>query len=308
MLSSKIFRFFFTPISYVYSASSGSPGSMMLLVPGCGNNHHRPHHSRHPSTGAELLADLHRRLQLQSINNGAVLPARPSTLVRKHRRSHLGTRRSSSGHHRRHKVPSSAPLLQPPADMPDLLLPSSAFNHPSRHTQYHVVSVPDSTPCYVPPTSDYSTSSPSSNNSGSPPLPLSVVVAPPVFKAPSTAGCGTVRHYPLSASTPVCSTSQLPPPQLYQLPQPPPAAQLPLSIPSPPLQRAGAVQHRRQRLTSTLLTSPPASSSGGSSGCPTATTHPTSPASPELSGMEESFRESGRNSFLINSVFIRTRP
>jgi hypothetical protein len=266
---------------------------MMLLVPGCGNNHpHRPH-SRHPSTGAELLADLHRRLQLQSINNGAVLPARPSTLVRKHRRSHLGTRRSSSsGHHRRsHKVPSSAPLLQPPADMPDLLLPSSAFNHPSRHTQYHVVSVPDSsTPRYVPPTSDYSTS-PSSNNSGSPPLPLSVV-APPVFKAPPT-----VRHHPLSASTPVCSSSRLPPPQLYQLPQPPPAAQLPLSIPSPPLQRTGAAQHRRQRLTSTLLTSPPASSSGGSSGCPTATTHPTSPASPELSGMEESFRESGRNLF-----------
>jgi hypothetical protein len=282
---------------------------MMLLVPGCGmNNHHHRPHSRHPSTGAELLADLHRRLQLQSINNGAVLPARPSTLVRKHRRSHLGTRRSSSsGHHRRHKVPSSAPPLQPPADMPDLLLPSSAFNHPSRHTQYHVVSVPDSTR-YVPPTSDYSTSSPSSNNSGSPPLPLSVVVAPPVFKAPS-AGGGTVRHYPLSASTPVCSSSRLPPPpQLYQLPQPPPAAQLPLTIPSPPLQRAGAAQHRRQRLTSTLLTSPPASSSGGSSGCPTATTHPTSPASPELSGMEDSFIESGRNLFLINSVFIRTRP
>jgi hypothetical protein len=269
---------------------------MMLLVPGCGiNNHpHRPHHSRHPSTGAELLADLHRRLQLQSINNGAVLPARPSTLVRKHRRSHLGTRRSSSsGYHRRHKVPS-APLLQPPADMPDLLLPSSAFNHPSRHTQYHVVSVPDSTR-YVPPTSDYSTSSPSSNNSGSPPLPLSVVVAPPpVFKAPPT-----VRHHPLSASTPVCSSSRLPP-QLYPQPQPQlPAAQLPLTIPSPPLQRAGAAQHRaRQRLTSTLLTSPPASSSGGSSGCPTATTHPTSPASPELSGMEESFRESRRNRFL----------
>jgi hypothetical protein len=59
------------------------------------------------------------------------------------------------------------------------------------------------------------------------------------------------------------------------------------------LQRGGVP--RRQRLTSTLLTSPPGSSSGGSSSCPTAVLHPSSPASPELSGTEDKFLDQAPN-------------
>ena len=78
----------------------------------------------YPSTGAELLEDLHRRLQAQSING--TLPRRPKTTsLHRHRK----IRKS------RHKI-NCIP-------QPDLL-PTSAFNHPSRHTQYHLVQLPSS--------------------------------------------------------------------------------------------------------------------------------------------------------------------
>merc|ERR1719320_2065453 len=83
---------------------------------------------------------------------------------------------------------------------PDLLLPTSAFNHPSRHTQYHLVQLPSSTsshnlqpqptshtlaslsrPLNEPPTSDYS---PSPSTSESPPLPATSLSypSPPILR------------------------------------------------------------------------------------------------------------------------------
>ena len=77
-------------------------------------------HDTCPSTGAELLDDLHRRLMAQSVNG--TLPRRPG----------------HSRHGRKSRVPrvprTSSTMTLPPPD----LLPSSAFNHPSRHTQYSV--------------------------------------------------------------------------------------------------------------------------------------------------------------------------
>ena len=178
----------------------------------------------YPSTGAELLEDLHRRLQAQSING--TLPRRPkSTSLQRHRKNRKT----------RHKMNCNP--------QPDLLLPTSAFNHPSRHTQYHLVQLPSSTsshnlqpqptshtlaslsrPLNEPPTSDYS---PSPSTSESPPLP---------------------------------ATS--------------------LSYPSPPILR----KLEKQPLTSTMLGSPPESSSSGSH---ITTGHPTSPASPEISSIPQ---------------------
>ena len=90
----------------------------------------------HPTTGAELLEDLHRRLQAQSTAQGS-LPRRPK----------------SSSLHRPRRVRRSR--AEPgKISRPAALLPSSAFNHPSRHTQYSVRQ-----PAAVrEPTSDYSPS------------------------------------------------------------------------------------------------------------------------------------------------------
>lgn len=176
---------------------------------------HPPHY---PSTGAELLHDLHRRLQAQSVNGS--LPRRPKGVYRS--RTRTRTRRVKN-------------------NMPDLL-PSSAWNHPSRHTLYQVLPehtrIPSSSSSskYILPTSDYSTSP---STSESPPLPVDP------------------RTPPLIAPT------------------------LPLSFPSPPLQR----RRSKRPLTSTMLASPPESTSSGS--CRTAG-HPTSPASPELSSIPAS--------------------
>ena len=93
-----------------------------------------------PTTGAELLEDLHRRLQAQSTAQGS-LPRRPKTCS-------LGRPRRV----RRSREQAKAPVL----------LPTSAFNHPSRHTQYSVRHPARE------PTSDYS---PSPSTSESPPLP-----------------------------------------------------------------------------------------------------------------------------------------
>ena len=105
-----------------------------------------PHLQLHPTTGAELLEDLHRRLQAQSTAQGS-LPRRPKT----------------SSLHRPRRVRRSRPE---PGKMarPAPLLPSSAFNHPSRHTQYSVRQPPARE---REPTSDYS---PSPSTSESPPL------------------------------------------------------------------------------------------------------------------------------------------
>ena len=81
-----------------------------------------------PSTGAELLHDLHRRLMAQSVNG--TLPRRPGNAGHS-RHSHRKTRGS------RHRTRDTRDYMTlPPPD----LLPSSAFNHPSRHTQYSVTS------------------------------------------------------------------------------------------------------------------------------------------------------------------------
>ena len=102
----------------------------------------------HPTTGAELLEDLHRRLQAQSTAQGS-LPRRPkSSSLHRPRR----VRRSRAGE--AGKIGRPAPLL-----------PTSAFNHPSRHTQYSVRQ--PAAAVRGEPTSDYS---PSPSTSESPPL------------------------------------------------------------------------------------------------------------------------------------------
>ena len=113
----------------------------------------------HPTTGAELLEDLHRRLQAQSTAQGS-LPRRPKSSSL-HRPRRVRRSRAEPG-----KVGRPAPLL-----------PSSAFNHPSRHTQYSVRQV-----AVREPTSDYS---PSPSTSESPPLGSSLPHPSTSFSYPS---------------------------------------------------------------------------------------------------------------------------
>jgi hypothetical protein len=221
-------------------------------------NNTTPHY---PTSGAELLEDLHRRLQAQSIH-GTRLPTRPRVYRHKHRvrsrvRSNINhatgnhlissTTTSTTAHHNRDKY----------GPMPDLL-PTSAWNNPSRHTQYQVIPEVGGTGTSKPgiktghqyasslPTSDYSTS-PSTSES------------PPLLPPPST-------HSP-----------------------PPAISNLPLSVPSPPLQRSRS--SASAPLTSTMLGSPVAGSSsssgtGTSNSAVTGVAHPTSPVSPsELSSI-----------------------
>ena len=113
----------------------------------------------HLTTGAELLEDLHRRLQAQSTAQGS-LPRRPKSSSL-HRPRRVRRSRAEPG-----KVGRPAPLL-----------PSSAFNHPSRHTQYSVRQV-----AVREPTSDYS---PSPSTSESPPLGSSLPHPSTSFSYPS---------------------------------------------------------------------------------------------------------------------------
>ena len=114
----------------------------------------------HPTTGAELLEDLHRRLQAQSTAQGS-LPRRPK----------------SSSLHRPRRVRRSRAAEPGKVGRPAPLLPSSAFNHPSRHTQYSVRQV-----AVREPTSDYS---PSPSTSESPPLGSSLPHPSTSFSYPS---------------------------------------------------------------------------------------------------------------------------
>ena len=294
-----------------------------------------PHY---PSSGAELLEDLHRRLQAQSIQ-GTRLPTRPRTSGgATYRHKH----RTRSHHHYYHRTSSAlrssakntvtTNLVAPPSSqisqenvdeqhhhnqpMPDLL-PSSAWNNPSRHTQYQLIPEQhekrgNSQPVPLTtangggggttgslPTSDYSSTSPiSSTMSESPPL-----VAPA-----ATILSGSSAISPPPPALP-------PPPGTATSPVPPVISTLPLSIPSPPLQR-GKIHSQPPMLTSTMLAtaeshSPPrtpqltaapvvgsssgprsttSSEGGGGGGPPTTITtsssgqnsagHPTSPASP----------------------------
>ena len=87
--------------------------------------------SHHPTSGAELLDDLHRRLLAQSVNG--TLPRRPKSSEpggRSGGRRLRATRQKTNNHWLTSPVPD---LVQPG------LLPESAFNHPSRHTQYSLV-------------------------------------------------------------------------------------------------------------------------------------------------------------------------
>ena len=102
-----------------------SPETSPVLVPVVVNTdvmHTSPdsdHNTRssHPASGAQLLDDLHRRLMAQSVNG--TLPRRP-------RSSDPGGRRRVRG--KRQKTNNYLMTLP----VPDLLQPSSAFNHPSR--------------------------------------------------------------------------------------------------------------------------------------------------------------------------------
>ena len=199
-----------TPHYSQYNSPETSPLSAIDTVVSLPTLNHPP---QFPASGAELLEDLHRRLQAQAVNGS--LPRRPKSVYR--HRHRLRNRRVKH-------------------NMPDLL-PSSAWNHPSRHTQYQLADRQR----HSLPTSDYSTSP---SNSESPPLPAD--------------------SRPLSAES--CTS-------------PVPTTSLPLTVPSPPLQR----RRSKRPLTSTMLASPPESTSSGSCRTSAAAGHPTSPASPEIS-------------------------
>ena len=203
-----------TPHYSQYNSPELSPHSAIDTVVSLPTLNHPP---QFPASGAELLEDLHRRLQAQAVNGS--LPRRPKTVYR-----------------HRHRLRNRRGVKH---NMPDLL-PSSAWNHPSRHTQYQVADRQR----HSLPTSDYSTSP---SNSESPPLP-------------------TESSRPVSTE----SFSSAPPPAT--------ATCLPLTVPSPPLQR----RRSKRPLTSTMLASPPESSLSSGS-CRASAGHPTSPASPELS-------------------------
>ena len=96
--------------------------------------------SRHsepcPATGAELLRDLHTRLMVHSV--AGTLPRHPGLLRPGHRQRDS---RKSRARHERHAASQqrdNCVTVAGPAYPPPDLLPSSAFNHPSRHTQYSV--------------------------------------------------------------------------------------------------------------------------------------------------------------------------
>ena len=150
-------------------------------------------HSLQPSSGAELLADLHRRLSQQCTAQGS-LPRRPKV---------------SSLHRRPRRVRRSRRDEEKPGTLPDLL-PTSAFNHPSRHTQYSVLQLARET---REPTSDYS---PSPSTSESPPLPhpstsLSYPSPPIQRRHRSQPLTSTMLNSPGSLSSPsTCSPLQHP--------------------------------------------------------------------------------------------------
>ena len=77
-----------------------------------------------PATGAELLSDLHRRLTAQSVHG--TLPRRPGP----------GSRHKSRVSRHKARDTRDYSMTLPTSD----LRPGSAFNHPSRHTQYIVTS------------------------------------------------------------------------------------------------------------------------------------------------------------------------
>ena len=145
-----------------------SPETSPVLVPVVVNTdvmHTSPdsdHNTRssHPASGAQLLDDLHRRLMAQSVNG--TLPRRP-------RSSDPGGRRRVRG--KRQKTNNYLMTLP----VPDLLQPSSAFNHPSRHTQYSLVRL-------------HQHNSPSPTNSESPPLQASHLSfpSPPLVRVMDT--------------------------------------------------------------------------------------------------------------------------
>ena len=116
-----------------------------------------------PATGAELLSDLHRRLMAHSVQG--TLPRRPCHAPR-HRKSRVSR-------HRLRDTRDNTVMTRDTRDYcmtlpaPDLL-PSSAFNHPSRHTQYIVTREAG----HESPSPTYSTSPPHTSLSHpSPPLP-----------------------------------------------------------------------------------------------------------------------------------------
>ena len=128
------------------------------------SDHNSLTQSHHPTSGAELLDDLHRRLLAQSVNG--TLPRRPKSSEpggrpggRRLRQTTSSTSISSS----RQKT-SNYWLTLP---MPDLVQPGpeSAFNHPSRHTQYSLVR-----PSQQSSSHRAQRCSPSPTNSESPPL------------------------------------------------------------------------------------------------------------------------------------------
>ena len=288
-----------------------------------------PHY---PTSGAELLEDLHRRLQAQSINGGNCLPARPRVYRHKHRarsraRSNINTyltyNNSSAHKYSTNTLPnhpisthtisagsnyqsthypatsidsypqqhvSNHPITTAP--MPDLL-PTSAWNNPSRHTQYQLLNIiPD-----LPPTSStqlkQSTSKPVGSNCPTQSLPTSdystspsASESPPLILAPTSPSPPTI---PLPSSTVSQQSS----------------SNLPLTIPSPPLQRTNR-RRRGDPLTSTMLApSSPTPTSNGSGGGSSAvsssgqmTGHPTSPVSPlstELSSIPVPVRSRAHN-------------
>ena len=102
-----------------------------------------------PATGAELLSDLHRRLTAQSVQG--TLPHRPH--ASRHKKSRVSRHKSRDTRDYCMTLPSSD------------LRPGSAFNHPSRHTQYIVP------PEHGQPSPSHSTSPPHTSLSyPSPPL------------------------------------------------------------------------------------------------------------------------------------------
>ena len=124
-----------------------------------------------PSSGAELLHDLHRRLMAQSVNG--TLPRRPGSGRHGHRKTR-GQRQIARDY-----------LTLPAPD----LLPSSAFNHPSRHTQYSV-------------THETRDSDTTSDCSPSPPLPSTSLSypSPPLLRSNSQPLTSTMLGSPESSS------------------------------------------------------------------------------------------------------------
>ena len=125
------------------------------------SDHNSLTRSHHPTSGAELLDDLHRRLLAQSVNG--TLPRRPKSSEG----GRLGGRRlrqTTSTTSNRQKT-NNYWLTLP---VPDLVQPGpeSAFNHPSRHTQYSLVR-----PSQQSSSQRQQRCSPSPTNSESPPLP-----------------------------------------------------------------------------------------------------------------------------------------